>query len=222
MALVLLEDYRLSAPIQCGVGGPEMQPGDSAKLFLDTTTTPAFPEFIFAMVIAPVTEVPVLAGLCSKTLVNYIFQYETDDLDGAKPFLQASDILLVECSTCCSVINARIDGVVASLAPVFGTFSPPGIAPPFQMTTEDVLLVDNTLGGGTTSVLLPDPATRVIGKILTIKNRGTDPAHTVSILPFASELIDGSNSADAPEEGGSIGLFTDGTDWFIAYLYTPA
>lgn len=199
-----------------------MQPGDSAKLFLDTTTTPAFPEFILATVIAPVTEVPVLAGLCSKTLVNYIFQYETDDLDGAKPFIEASDVLLVECITCCSRLDARIDTVVASLQSTFGTFAPTGIAAPFQITDEDILFVNDTLAPGTTSVLLPNPANRTPGKILILKDVSTAPSVGVGVLPFASESIDGDNNADVPTEGGSLGLFTDGTDWFIAYSYTPA
>ena len=73
----------------------------------------------------------------------------------------------------------------------------------------DVVLVNAS--GGAVNITLPSPAS---GKILTIK-RTDSSANTVSILPSASETIDGTSLKSIVGQYDAVQVVSDGTNWFI-------
>lgn len=91
--------------VRCGgASGAEIIPGDTVKLWLDQEAVPDFPEWVEAVLVykAPQTE-------SSTGPINYTFEYESEDLDGAATLLRDCDILSATCAGCCAIINDYLD-----------------------------------------------------------------------------------------------------------------
>lgn len=87
-------------------------------------------------------------------------------------------------------------------------------------STKSLTLNDNVVVCDTSSnnieIIMPDPATAFVfgvSKEYTIKKYAT--ANTVTIKPFASELVESSSSIVLTKNLTSVVLVTDGVDWYV-------
>jgi hypothetical protein len=94
-----------------------MAAGDSARLVLDKSLHPTLPDYINGVVQQPVTLINLIdqETQTQVTGTQYIIEYETDDLNGIIPALQACDVADIECVTCCDVLGDRITQVETDL-----------------------------------------------------------------------------------------------------------
>jgi len=111
MAQVLLDNFVTTEQISCSGGPP--QPGDMARLYLNQTANPAFPEFIDVVIQFPIEESSSVVGSCLTPVYNYSFIYDSADLEGLDVVIQPYDVLTVECLTCCTVLGLEIDQEIA-------------------------------------------------------------------------------------------------------------
>jgi len=80
------------------------------------------------------------------------------------------------------------------------------------MAAHDNVILVNT-SGGAISITLPSPTN---GRVLKVKDStGNAGTNNITILPFASELIDGASSKVINFNYGSCNLVSDGTNWFL-------
>jgi hypothetical protein len=95
-----------------------MAAGDSVRLILDKTLHPTLPDYINGVVQQPVTSISLIDQDTQQTVpgTQYIVEYDTDDLNGIIPALQACDVSDLECVTCCDVLGDRIDDLPATTA----------------------------------------------------------------------------------------------------------
>jgi hypothetical protein len=102
---------RVAEAVVCGSGTGNMQPGDQAKMFLDTVAVPGLPEFIYGVVQVPVTSASIIPDdePCAVAGIAYIIEYDTDDLLGALAELRECDILTMECTSCCLQLGEQLD-----------------------------------------------------------------------------------------------------------------
>lgn len=102
----------VTGAIVCGVGGPNMQAGDSVRMNLDQSVYPTLPDYINGVVQQPVTTVSVVdSENCIVPGTAYIIEYDDADLLGVIPLLSACDVLDLDCITCCDVLNDRVDNL---------------------------------------------------------------------------------------------------------------
>jgi len=102
----------VTGAIVCGVGGPNMQAGDSVRMNLSKVDYPTLPDYISGVVQQPVSQVNVVdPANCIVAGTAYIIEYETDDLNGIIPTISACDVLDLDCVTCCDVLHDRIDPI---------------------------------------------------------------------------------------------------------------
>jgi len=85
-----------------------MQVGDTARIFLDTTANPDFPEYVDATVVAPLKQTKAKIGYCFQTFTTYTFQYLQETVGEA---LTTSDVLNVACISCCDSLDDRFTSV---------------------------------------------------------------------------------------------------------------
>ena len=80
------------------------------------------------------------------------------------------------------------------------------------MAAHDNVILVNTSGGPVT-ITLPTPTN---GRVLKVKDStGNAGTNNITIVPFASELIDGASSKVINFNYGSVNLVSDGTNWFL-------
>ena len=80
------------------------------------------------------------------------------------------------------------------------------------MAAHDNVILVNTSGGPVT-ITLPTPTN---GRVLKVKDStGNAGTNNITIVPFASELIDGASSKVINLNYGSVNLVSDGTNWFL-------
>ena len=78
------------------------------------------------------------------------------------------------------------------------------------MANDNVVLVDAS--GGARNITLPTPTS---GRVLQVKDKlGNAATNNITILPNASETIDGASSKVISAAYGSVQLVSDGTNWF--------
>lgn len=109
--------YDVIGTVQCGPGGPEMEAGDAARIYLDQVNYPGFPEYVNGVVQMPVLTVQVHDPGCDCLVEGrrYIIEYESDDLLGVSPLLEDCHVDHLECTTCCEVLDEKYTAEVARI-----------------------------------------------------------------------------------------------------------
>lgn len=119
-----------------------MQVGDNIRLFLNVSANPDFPVSVDGTVVA-VKSTSQLIGFCRRAVTLYSFTYDSDQTGEV---LVQSDILKVECISCCEALDVRVTaleeggggGAVQSVAGKTGVVT---------LEIEDIEGLEEELGG---------------------------------------------------------------------------
>jgi hypothetical protein len=104
-----LKKYVVAGAIYEGETGHEVQVGNQVKVFLDTATNPAFPEFIFGIIQHPIAKIN-----CGAS-TSYSLKYDETALLGAVNHLVLDDVVYVTFSSSVDLVNVSQTGTFNNL-----------------------------------------------------------------------------------------------------------
>lgn len=89
-----------------------------------------------------------------------------------------------------------------------------GASPTATLQSNDYALAIHDIAVART-ITLPDPVIAGAGKVFIVKDAtGSCSATTITISPYSTETIDGDTSYKLNFDYGSVGFYTDGSNWF--------